>query len=217
MTTRNVCAGAGIALLSVGWLSAQHPETSSSSKTHTSQVKRTTSNPPKPDPGIVTNNVYRNAGFGFSYKIPFGWVDRTAEMQDDGADPAKSRVLLAAFERPPEASGENINSAIVIAAEKVSSYSGLKTASDYFGPLTELATAKGFHAADGPYEFEVGGKHVVRGNFSKQRSNLSVQQSSLVVIESGWALSFTFIAPSEDEVEELIENLSFAKKNGERR
>jgi hypothetical protein len=36
-----------------------------------------------PDPGTVSNGVYRNAFFGFTCKIPFGWVDRTKEMGDE--------------------------------------------------------------------------------------------------------------------------------------
>ena len=86
---------------------------------------------------------------------PYGWVDRTREMQDDSAERLERRrrslLLLAIFERPPEATGDTVNSAVVIAAEPLSSYSGMKTAADYFGPLTELATAKGFQAVEEPH------------------------------------------------------------------
>ena len=110
--------------------------------------------------GAISEGVYHNPSFGFSYKLPYGWVDRTREMQDDSpnASPdasntaaSKSLLLLAVFERPPEAAtSETVNSAVVIAAEPLSSYSGMKTAADYFGPLTELATAKGFQAVEQP-------------------------------------------------------------------
>ena len=73
--------------------------------------------PTLPAAGAINDGTYRNPSFGFSYKIPFGWVDRTADMQDDSADASKSRLLLAVFERPPEATGDTINSAVVIAAE----------------------------------------------------------------------------------------------------
>src|SRR5690349_20758075 len=63
------------------------------------------------DPGSVTNGVYTNRGFGFSYKIPFGWVERTDEMQE-GSEPGKSATLLSIFERPPDAVGETVNSAV---------------------------------------------------------------------------------------------------------
>src|SRR5215475_2307742 len=83
-------------------------------------------------PGEFNNGIYRNSFFSFSYKPPYGWVDRTAEMREapadrtktDGAktDPANALVLLGVFERPPEATGPTVNSAVVIAAESVSSY-----------------------------------------------------------------------------------------------
>ena len=37
-----------------------------------------------------------------------------------------------------------------------------------------------------------------------------MRQASLVTVERGYAVSFTFIGGSEDEVNQLIEKLSFA-------
>ena len=165
-----------------------------------------------PAPGSIGDGVYRNSFFGFSYKLPYGWVDRTSEMHDDSADLSKSMLLLAIFERPPEATGDTVNSAVVIAAEHLSTYSGMKTAADYFGPLTEMATAKGFQAVEGPHEFAVGAMQLVRGDFSKSRGTLTMRQTSLVILEKGYEISFTFIGGSEDETNELIEKLSFASR-----
>jgi len=169
-----------------------------------------------PEPGAISDGVYHNLSFGFSYKLPYGWVDRTREMQDDSPNAsnaaAKSLLLLAIFERPPEATGETVNSAAVIAAERLSSYSGMKTAAEYFGPLTELATAKGFQAVEEPHAFSIGATQLVRGDFSKARGTLTMRQTSLVVLEKGYEVSFTFIGGSEDEVNELIEKLSFGSR-----
>lgn len=159
--------------------------------------------------GEITNGVYRNVFFGFSCKVPFGWVDRTQDLQK-GSEAGKSRVLLAVFERPPEAPSETVNSAVVIAAESVSSYPGLKGAADYFGPLTELTATKGFKVVNEPYAFQVGAKTMVRGDFRKELSKLTVNQGSLVIVQEGYIVSFNFIGGSDEEVEELIENLSFA-------
>ena len=161
-----------------------------------------------PDPGAISNGVYRNSAFGFSYKIPYGWVDRTGDMQDDSAEASKSRLLLAIFERPPEATGDTINSAVVIAAEPLSA--GFKTAAEYFESLSALTTAKGFQNAQDPQEISVGAIKLVRGDFSKARGSLTMRQSSLVRVEKGYAVSFTFIGGSEEEVNELIEKLTFA-------
>jgi hypothetical protein len=163
---------------------------------------------PESNLGALADGIYRNAFFGFTYKLPYGWVDRSADMRE-GDDPGKL-LLLAVFERPPEATGSTINSAVVIAAEKVWSFSGLKTASDYFGPITELATAKGFSVLNEPHDFVLGAKHLVRGDFSRPRGSLTMYQTSLVSLEKAYAVSFTFIGGSADEIEELIEKLSFS-------
>ncbi len=133
------------------------------------------------------------------------------QSRDEGI----SKVLLAIFQRPPEARGEDINSAVVIATESPASYRGLKTAADYFGPLEELTVAKGFKVTKEPYAFFLGAKTLVRGDFDKPKGTLTMYQSSMVILEKGTVVSFTFIGGSEDEVNGLIENLSFgARRRG---
>jgi hypothetical protein len=170
--------------------------------------------------GPLDAQSFRCPKFGFTYKVPFGWVDRTSDLQDDTEDAAGktaprsgSETLLAVFERPPGAPGETINSAVVIAAESLAGYPGLKTAADYFGPITEIAEQQGFKAEDGLYSFPVGAKQLVRGDFSKMRGKLEMRQSSLVMIAKGNIISFTFIAGSKDEVEDLIGSLSFGVRS----
>lgn len=170
---------------------------------------------PIPDAGPILKGIYRNTRFDFTYKIPFGWVDRTREMSEESTgstDAKKSMLLLAVFERPPEATGDSVNSAVVVAAEAASSYPGLQNAEQYFGPLTALAKSKGLTIVEEPYEFRVGTVQLVRGDFSKPLGNLTMHQSTLVVVEKGFVVSFTFIGGSEDEVDELMEGLTFGLK-----
>ncbi len=165
-----------------------------------------------PDRGAIRDSVYRNAWFGFAYKIPFGWVDRTEYMRQDSENAGKSLVLLAVFERPPEATSDTVNSAVVVAAEPAAAYPGLKAAAQYFGPLAELTQAKGFQPSGEPYEFRVGSRSLVRGDFTRPRGSLTMCQSSLVMVERGYVVSFTVIGGSEDEVNQLIEGLSFSAR-----
>ncbi len=170
----------------------------------------------------MSAGVYRNVGFGFTCRIPAGWVLRTEEMnaqedegtRPDGGKPATDsgktgRVLLAAFSRPPEARGEDVNGSILIAAESAAAHPGLKDAAQYFGPVAEAAKAQGFEMDDDPYEFAVGAKMVVRGDFQKDVGTRVMRQSTLVVLAHGYVVSFTFIGGTEDEVEELAQGLSF--------
>jgi len=172
------------------------------------------------DAGSVSNGVYRNPSFGFTCKIPVGWVLRTEEMNARDSDNAKSgadksvdagkagRVLLAAFSRPPEARGEDVNSSILIAAESAEAYPGLKEAAQYFGPVTEVAQGQGFEVINEPYEFAAGTKTVVRGDFQRDVGTRMMWQSTLVILEHGYVVSLTFLGGNEDEVDELVQGLS---------
>lgn len=170
------------------------------------------------DAGSTLNGVYRNKTLALSCKIPAGWVLRTDEMNARDEQPstdAKSaqssaKVLLAAFSRPPEARADDVNSSILIAAEPVSTYPGLKDAAQYFGPLTEVAKAQGFTADEDPYESAVGTKTLARGDFHKDVGSRVMHQSTLALLSHGYAVSITIIAGTDDEVEDLIGNLSFS-------
>ncbi len=177
---------------------------------------------PTPDQGVLADDVYRNRFFGFSYKVPFGWVDRTADMRQssvsaEDARSSNSFLLLSVFERPPVAIGDTVNSSVLIAAENVSTYPGLKDASQYFGPLTEVATAKGFKIVNEPYDDEVGGRGLVRADYLKELGKLTMYQSTLAVVDKGYVVSFTFIGASEDEVDELVESLGFGASSAKPR
>ena len=163
----------------------------------------------RPSANKEDTQLYRNSTFAFRYQIPYGWVDRSKEMQQ-GSESGKSEVLLAVFERPPEATGDTINSAVVIASENAASYPALKRAEDYLGPLTELATAKGFKAEGEPYALEVESRRLLRADFIKPLSDkLTMRQCTLVLIAKGQIVSFTFISGSEEELDNLMDGLHF--------
>jgi len=175
--------------------------------------------------------VYRNKVLSLSCKIPPGWVLRTQEMNERDEDPdaqekpqphgtqrnteddkddGGARVLLAAFSRPPDAHGAEVNSSILIAAESAAAYPGLKEAAQYFGPLTEVAKAQGFTVDEEPYEVALGTKTLVRGDFHKDVGTRVMRQSTLAMLAHGYAISITVIGGTDDEVEELIDGLEFA-------
>jgi hypothetical protein len=175
------------------------------------------------------SQLYRNSTFGFRYRIPFGWVDRTKDLQDadeqkqdEGSksqsgkgetgvgDTAKGEVLLAVFERPPEAAGDTVNSAVVIASESAASYPGMTSAEDYLDQLDEITTAKGFKPDGDPEEVTIDSRNLVRADFTKPLNDkLTMYQSTLVLLGKKQVVSFTFIAGSKDEIDELIDALSF--------
>lgn len=181
------------------------------------------------DPGAVTNGVYRNKTLALTCKIPPGWVLRTdelnaqsqqkeeekteekkeAENSPAAAPSTGAKVLLAAFSRPPEARAEEVNSSILIAAESVAAYPGLTEAAQYFFPLTEVAKAQGFSPDEDPYDSAVGTKTLVRGDFHKNVGTRVMRQSTLAMLAHGYVISITVIAGTDDEVEDLIDTLTF--------
>jgi len=176
---------------------------------------------PPLNPGSLSAGVYRSPQFGFACKIPAGWVLRTDEINvrdgdaaPDGnkaaTDAKRGQVLLAAFSRPPAVRAQDVNASILIAVESTALYPGLKDAAQYFGPVTEVAKANGFEIVEEPYEFVIGAKTLVRGDFQKDVGTRVMRQSTLVMLSRGYAVSFTFIGGTEDEVEELVQGLSFA-------
>jgi hypothetical protein len=137
---------------------------------------------------------------------------RRSTKESEGGGPAKDSsglVLLVAFSRPPEARAEDVNASVLIAAESVAAYPGLKDAAQYFGPVSEVAKAQGFKVVNEPYNFIVGTKTAVREDFQKDVGTRVMRQATLVTLARGYAVSVTFIGGTEEEVEELVQGLSF--------
>jgi hypothetical protein len=170
----------------------------------------------KPKPSTDAQ-LYRNPTFGFRYEIPYGWVDRTKEMQPENSpgstkagNKPRGEVLLAVFERPPQAAGDTVNSTVVIATENASSYPGLKTAADYLAPLEEVTTAQGLKATGDASDIEIDGHPLIRADYSRALAEkVTMHQSTLIMLEKGKIVSFTFIAATDDEISDLMERLAF--------
>jgi hypothetical protein len=189
---------------------------SSSKNTKSEQRNGAKPNKPQPAPDASDQTVYRNSEFGFRYNVILGWVDRTKQMQPEATQTGEpsapaGQVLLAGFERPPEAAGDTVNSAVVIAQESAATYPGLKTAADYVGPLTELVTSKGFKAVGEPFEITLDAKALVRCDFMRETGKVLMYQSNLVFLQKGSIVLFTFIGGSLNEIDALIERLSFQR------
>jgi hypothetical protein len=184
--------------------------------------------PPK-SKATEDSQLYRNTRLGFHFRIPYGWVDRTTEMSErntpvkpdaesektearEKPGAAKGEVLLAVFERPPEAIGDTINSAVVIAAENAAAYPGLKKAEDYVGALTELITSKGFKVDGEPSVLEIDSRQLVCLESTKPlNETLTMHQATLILLTKGQIVTFTFIAGSQDEVDNRIDGLYFGE------
>ena len=54
-----------------------------------------------------------------------------------------------------------------------------------------------------------GTKQLARSDFSKDWDKLTLEQATLVMVDKGYVVSFTFIGSSQDEVDGLLEGLRF--------
>jgi hypothetical protein len=232
MSFRIACAGLLLAI-SLGAAAQSSTPNQSSSKSKPVKVRP---NDSELDPGILSSGTYRNRTLGLTYKVPDGWVLRTEDLNErevnapaeakaspdtsqgqknpspatpQPASSAGAKVLLAAFSRPPEAKGEEINSSVLIAAESQSAYPGLKDALQYLDPIAEVAKAQGFSQDEDSYEIAVGSKTLVRVDFHKDVGSRVMRQSTLAMLAHGYAISITVIAGTDDDVEELIDALNF--------
>ena len=89
----------------------------------------------------------------------------------------------------------------------------MKTAAETISDRLRAGHRQRFPGSEEPRQFSIGSTQLVRGDFSQAAGNAAVFQTSLVILEKGYEVSFTFIGGSEDEINELIEKLSFACKN----
>src|SRR5271155_1746256 len=119
MSRRLVFCAFLVTLLAAHVLQAQTPVQSSSSSPSKHVAKSTPPEGSLLEAGSVSAGMYRNPAFGFTCRIPTGWVLRTAEMNvqdkqegdaaDKSADPkeAGSRPAQennrAALDQPPAA------------------------------------------------------------------------------------------------------------------
>ena len=103
-----------------------------------------------------------------------------------------------------------MNASILVVAESAAAYPGLKEAAQYFGPLIEVAKAQGFTLDEDPYDIAIGSKTLVRGDFHKDVGSRVMRQSTLAMLAHGYAISITVIGGTDDEVEDLVDGISFS-------
>jgi len=137
-------------------------------------------------------------------------TQKNPQTSPNRAQNAGARVLLAAFSRPPQVRGQEVNASIVIAAEPVATYPGLTDALQYLSLLTEVAQAQGFTLDEDPYEIAIGTQKLVRADSHKDVGTRVMRQSTLAMLQHGYAVSLTVIAGTDDDLEALIDGLDFA-------
>ncbi|PYX89826.1 MAG: hypothetical protein DMG67_14180 [Acidobacteria bacterium] len=165
----------------------------------------------RPDYGLLNGRRYMNGYFGFSYRFPEGWTGSALKYPAVGE--SKMYPLFSA--NPQAASTSDVRYVSINA--------------DYLAPNTTIKAAKDFlevaiNAQAGPSgEFEAlhtdkryvfGGKQFYRVDMKAKPSPGSpvFYQTLICTIQHGYAITFSFMAANNDDLEELVrtmESLSF--------
>ena len=187
-----------------------------------------------PDNASINGDVYSNAFFAFSWRIPKGWsvadreqfeaTQQTGRQMLSGGDKKVESVLRASekntyqllmtSERPLGAPVE-VNPSVIIMAEKVTHMPGIKTGEDYLFHAKKLLSmgqmpvtiAKDVRAC------EIGGRPFHRLDVTLSVPTGKLEQAYLAAIIDGYALAFIVSDSTvQDLVPNRLKNLQFSKK-----
>jgi hypothetical protein len=157
---------------------------------------------PNPADGAVQAGVYHNNYFGFDYKLPAGFEDRTAIMPRDGG--GISYGLLHVSE-PKQAS--RYSSSVTFFADDAGHWKS-KDGAEYLARVTPQMQ-KASDAVGKMTSFEIGGHRFYRQDFSRRR--YYVRQTIVATVMKGYVLSAALNANDPQGIDELIAGLRAMK------
>jgi hypothetical protein len=182
-----------------------------------------------PDNGKVTEGVYRNEFFGFTYKLPLDWTIHGEETEKvlmesgkqliAGDDDTKKKLLdlasqrtfhlLTAFEFPLGTPGKP-NRSIQLIAENVSFAPGIRTGKDYILNLRQTM-AQGqlkIEYPGEPTEETIGGVGFYRQDMTIEISTVTVYEIVYCTILKEYAITYILVARSKQGVEEVANSIA---------
>jgi hypothetical protein len=173
------------------------------------------------DNGEVSGNTYTNHFFGFTYQFPLNWTASGEQAKQavllNGAkafegkvdrdrisdNASRTFVLLAALPQDPTSAAKQ---SIFIDAVDYSDVEDIDSASgeEYLKNVSPLILGQGFEAVKPLYKTTLGGKDFYRADFKIARDGATTYQALLSTILDQHALNFTFVAPTQAELDALV-------------
>jgi len=183
-----------------------------------------------PDSGSVSESVYTNDFFQFSYQFPKGWsvqeqttkryIMEMGKAIMSGGDPTRKAVLevaekhsyqlLAVFEHPFGAPVP-FNPGIIVMAEDLSFAPGIQTAGDYLLRVKMALAPRHLELKilREPTDCLFGGKSFSRMDLSIETSTGTVVYESFVSTLLGRnALAFVFVGEKPERLDQLVPTLN---------
>jgi hypothetical protein len=154
-----------------------------------------------PDEGHVSDGVYVNKFFGFSYRIPSGLVPQSTEFKEHRIDPSKPArknfvLFLAAVPVKPY---RNV-------AINAMSASDLNDGAAYLQKTAAVSKTIGLTVLNEPEPRTLAGKNFFRQDYYSPRGPF--YQTHVCTIYKGYALDFVISASNREDIEPLFDSLN---------
>jgi hypothetical protein len=153
---------------------------------------------PKPDEGSFVQNVYRNDFFGFSYSLPGEWHRSSASP---APFPAGSYYLFIGDRH----TGHPLMNRVIVIADAETNYRSIGSAGEYVSAMIRrLANDKVMRQTS---PFVVGENHFDRADYELVQDGITLYKSLVCTNRKGYWLSWTFVAQSERELDDVVNTL----------
>jgi hypothetical protein len=155
----------------------------------------------KPDEGNFFQNTYRNDFFGLSYSLPGEWHKSNASP---ALLPAGSYYLFIGDRH----TGHHLMNRVVVIADAESNYSSISSAHEYVSAIVrrQLSHASG-EVMRQTSPFAAGENRFDRADYKMVQDGTTHYKSLVCTNRSGYWLSWTFVAQSERELDDVVNTL----------
>lgn len=167
----------------------------------------------RPDYGLLNGRRYMNGYFGFSYRFPEGWTGSALKYPAVGES-----KMYPLFSANPQAASTSDVRYVSINADYLAPNTVVKTPKDFLEVALNAQTGPSgeFEALHTDKRYVLGGKQFYRVDMKAKPSPGSpvFYQTLICTIQRGYAITFSFMAANNDDLEELVrtmESLSFSE------
>lgn len=166
----------------------------------------------------LNEDVYRNPFFGLEFKLPSGWGELGAKIEDAAAAPQAYPVSAAKVD-VPQSPGffALLRSAplsqempqINIVAQNISTAPQIKRGEDFVNLLSATLQRAGWQKIRGPELLEISGQQFWRTEVVEHQSG--IMEGMVFTVTRGYAVGFLLVAPDRNQLSALYRHVRAVK------
>ena len=158
----------------------------------------------KPDAGHFSDGVYVNSYFRLAYTLGGGWYLNEDLMKGRISRFSGNYLLLAADRH----TGKPMRERVLLVADDASQYKPRLSPVEYVTKMGKaLIQHPGMELVRNSYQVEHAGKTFARMDYKESYGSGSVSRAFAATEVNGYLLSWTFVANSPQELNELVDSL----------